>query len=333
MGARVRVISIILSFTTPFVVSEGVHTYLLLGDGSGLSLHDSMTVGLTTGETIVARGVSTGIGVVVSGTAAPVRHRVINHEPVIATSLLSPAQYGAAYLVPIVASDADDDTLSFSLTSAPAWLSIGTGPFPDVSLFRFLLRADGDTMTVSDLTLTLSFTGLTTGGVTGLVVLEDTNGDGVPDGDPVTVVGTVTETAASWTGLTLTIDADRARTFIVQAFIATIQAADRLTLGLAADGVTAQNDMHSRVTVTGATTVADHHAAGVPGDVTFDLVLDIRDVVKEVRAALGIIQIDGPSRLFDLNGDELVDIVDIVALVQRILTGNIPTRLIGSTRR
>jgi len=60
--------------------------------------------------------------------------------------------------------------------------------------------------------------------------------------------------------------------------------------------------------------------------VTFDLKLDVRDVVKEVGVTLGTLEMDGPLALFDLTGGGMVNVLDVVSIIQKILDLDYPTR-------
>ncbi|MBI4550645.1 MAG: T9SS type A sorting domain-containing protein, partial [Candidatus Latescibacteria bacterium] len=196
----------------------------------------------------------------------------------------------------------------------------------DKDFFRFVLRTTGKAVMVTRLAFGLSFAQLTPQQLTAFRLLEDTTGDGVPDGGPLANSPAIRPDSLMFTGLALSLPAGGTRTFILRGTVQLSRVGDRLAVGLAPDGVVARNDSGSGVTVSGATSSAVHHAAGVPGDVTFDLILDVRDVVKEIRVALNIIPIDGPLAFFDVNGDEAVDIVDLIAIIQRIVTGNVPVR-------
>lgn len=164
MGARVRVISIILSFTTPFVVSEGVHTYLLLGDGSGLSLHDSMTDRART--FIVQASIATiqaADRLTISLPTAGLLGRDRRGEVVPVIGSVPPVSHIAGTVV---------------LADAPAGQVPdqfrNTATAIDKDLFRFTLRTVGKAITVTRLAFSLGLTQLTPQALTSFRLLEDT---------------------------------------------------------------------------------------------------------------------------------------------------------------
>jgi hypothetical protein len=83
---------------------------------------------------------------------------------------------------------------------------------------------------------------------------------------------------------------------------------------------------------TGEISSVDHEVTGFPGDVTFDLKMDVRDVIKEVKIVLGTTEMDGPFTLFDVTRDSLINVVDIVNMIHKILNSDYPTRIVSSDR-
>jgi len=68
-------------------------------------------------------------------------------------------------------------------------------------------------------------------------------------------------------------------------------------------------------------TTADLIFAGIPGDITLDLVVDILDIVQVVEIVLGNTSVGEIQILCaDLNSDEIIDILDVILLVDMILS-------------
>lgn len=200
----------------------------------------------------------------------------------------------------------------------------------DRDLFRFSLRSMDSTLTVYRIAMSLALSGFSPEALSSFELFEDGSGDGIPDGESLTTDFTITPDSLIVSNLNLTYDDIDSRTFIIRGTVALSHVGEGISIDLAPEGITATIDLPESGTMTviplGAVTIAVHEVTGLPGDVNFDLKIDVRDVIKLVRIALGIDEVDGPLELFDLDHNEQINIVDLVAVIRKILHGDSATR-------
>lgn len=204
----------------------------------------------------------------------------------------------------------------------------GAASTTDVPLFGFTAVAPVDTIVLRRIAFSLSLHDLSSAAISDVSLYKDTNDDGLPDIGPLSAEVTLTEGEIVLEGLSSAVGASMS--YILTASVDLSVVGARLSVDLNPGDVLGEvvedNVENLFVESTGEVSAAVHEVTGFAGDVTFDLTIDVRDVVKEVAIALGTIALDGPLYLFDLDGNQLVNIVDVVSIINKALAGDFPSR-------
>ena len=213
-------------------------------------------------------------------------------------------------------------------TGQPGNMFDGAASTTDVPLFRFSAAAPVDTIVLRRIAFSVSLDDLDYTAISDVSLYEDINDDGLPDDGPLSAEVTLTQDQIVLEGLSSVVGTGMSYVLTASVDLSTVGARVSIDLNPAevVGEVVAVNVVNLIVEATGQVSAAVHEVTGFAGDVTFDLTIDVLDVVKEVAIALGTIEIDGPLSLFDLDGNQVVNIVDVVGLINKALTGDFPSR-------
>jgi len=204
----------------------------------------------------------------------------------------------------------------------------GVASAPDIPLYRLNLNAAGDSLIVTGLQFDISMDQITHESLSAVQLFTDADGDGSPDGTPHNAELSIGSGNIILSNLSVPVNGSRS--LILTGTVALEHVGDILTIDLDPGNITAEiiaDEMSGLLLApNGEISSVTHEATGFPGDVTFDLKLDVRDVVKEVGVTLGTLEMDGPLALFDLTGGGMVNVLDVVSIIQKILDLDYPTR-------